>query len=216
LCFGQAVSIMDGNVRRVLTRLLAFGEDLALSSAQKNLNQHAHALLPSGRWVKSMHQYTQGLMDLGATVCHSRQPACDQCQVRAMCQGHASGEPTAFPHKTRKLVRRSQAWWLLLLRTPDGAVWLRKRPPTGIWAGLYGLPVFDSEDGAFQAIPAKLQRQVTVSPSFVHVLTHRDLHLHPLRLTVSASSEWGEGRWCAAEEWPQLGLPAPLRRLLAE
>jgi A/G-specific adenine glycosylase len=216
LCFGQAVSIMDGNVRRVLTRLLAFDEDLALSSAQKNLNHHAQSLLPSGRWVKSMPQYTQGLMDLGATVCHSRQPACEQCPMRAMCQGHASGAPTAFPRKTRKLVRRSQAWWLLLLRSPEGGVWLRKRPAQGIWAGLYGPPVFDSEDLAFQSIPLALHRQVALSTPFVHVLTHRDLHLHPLRLTVPASTTWGEGQWWSADAWPPLGLPAPLRRLLSE
>ena len=214
LCFGQAVSIMDGNVRRVLTRLLAFDEDLALSSAQKNLNQHAHALLPQGRWVKSMHQYTQGLMDLGATVCHSRQPDCDQCPVRAICQGHASGLPTAFPRKTRKLVRRSQAWWLLLLRTPEGAVWLRKRPASGIWAGLYGPPVFDSEALAMAVIPLDWQKNTDVHAPFVHVLTHRDLHLHPMWLTVPASTCWGEGQWWSADAWPQLGLAAPLRRLL--
>jgi len=155
-------------------------------------------------------------MDLGATVCHSRQPACDQCPVSAMCQGRASGAPTTFPRKTRTLVRRSQAWWWLLLRTPEGAVWLRKRPAQGIWAGLYGPPVFDSEALAFQAIPVALHRQAALSPSFVHVLTHRDLHLHPLRLTVPASTTWGEGQWWSAQEWPPLGLPAPLRRLLSE
>jgi A/G-specific adenine glycosylase len=81
---------------------------------------------------------------------------------------------------------------------------------------LYGPPVFDSEEAAFQAIPARLHRHVVLASPFVHVLTHRDLHLHPLRLKVPAASEWGEGRWCLADEWPQLGLPAPLRRLLSE
>lgn len=215
LCFGQAVSIMDGNVRRVLTRLLAFGEDLSTASAQKNLHRLAHDLLPTGKWVKSMHQYTQGLMDLGATVCHTRQPQCGQCPVKALCQAHALGVPTNYPVKTRKLVRRAQSWWLLLPTTAQGAVWLRKRPASGIWAGLYGPPIFESQDEAMQAIPQAWHARVQAQTPFVHVLTHRDLHLHPLHLQVPATSTWGEGQWWAASDWPQLGLPAPLRRLLA-
>jgi len=60
-----------------------------------------------------------------------------------------------------------------------------------------------------------LHRQVALPASFVHVLTHRDLHLHPMCLTVPTSTVWGEGQWWSAQEWPQLGLPAPLRRLLS-
>ncbi len=215
LCFGQAVSIMDGNVRRVLTRLLAFGEDLSVAAAQKNLDQLAHDLLPKGAWVKSMHQYTQGLMDLGATVCHTRQPQCALCPVQPLCQANAKGVPTDYPVKTRKLVRRAQSWWLLLPTTAQGAVWLRKRPPTGIWAGLYGPAIYESEVDAMQAVPLAWHPRVRAQTPFVHVLTHRDLHLHPLHLQVPASSTWGDGQWWQAKDWPGLGLPAPLRRLLS-
>ncbi len=148
-------------------------------------------------------------------MCHTRQPQCGQCPVKALCQAHAQGVPTNYPVKTRKLVRRAQSWWLLLPTTAQGAVWLRKRPASGIWAGLYGPPIFESQDEAMQAIPQAWHARVQAQTPFVHVLTHRDLHLHPLHLQVPASTTWGEGQWWAASDWPQLGLPAPLRRLLA-
>ena len=88
-----------------------------------------------------------------------------------------------------------------------------KRPAKGIWAGLYCLPVFDSREDLLAALPPRVQRKAQDLPPFVHVLTHKDLHLHPVLL--QGVQPQGEGaRWVEAQEWSRLGLPAPMRKLL--
>ena len=93
-------------------------------------------------------------------------------------------------------------------------MWLQKRPDTGIWAGLFSLPVFETEAQLLAAWPQGAQPQF-ITP-WKHVLTHRDLHLHPVRMTGSAPPDpICEGQWVDAQSWPDLGLPAPIRMLLA-
>ena len=84
-----------------------------------------------------------------------------------------------------------------------------------MWAGLYCMPVFDSRDALEQALTARLLGELHEREPFLHVLTHKDLHLHPVQARVAASTTLaGPGQWFAAHEWPALGLPAPVRRLL--
>ncbi|HUR88807.1 MAG TPA: A/G-specific adenine glycosylase [Ramlibacter sp.] len=206
-CFGERVAILDGNVKRVLARVLAF------DGAERELWSHAGALLPARDLAKAMPRYTQGLMDLGATVCLPRNPSCLICPVRDVCAASKAGETERYPAKGRKPKRSAESLWLLRAQTKDGAVWLQKRPGTGVWAGLYCLPVFESRaavDEALPSIPARDQAP------FKHVLTHKDLHLHPVDVQVARKQRLPiEGDWVAAGDWPGLGLPAPIRKLLA-
>jgi A/G-specific adenine glycosylase len=211
-CFGERAAILDGNVKRVLTRVLGYGADLAVAKNEKALWALAQDLLPAQ--AADMPRYTQALMDLGATVCLPRKAQCDACPVSLVCQAKAQGEPLAYPVKTRKLKRSSATLWLLWAVNAQGQVWLQKRPDTGIWAGLFSLPVFDSEADLLAAWGAGRDPQY-VAP-WKHVLTHRDLHLHPVQMTGSAkSSPACEGQWVDADAWPAMGLPAPIRVLLA-
>jgi len=119
--------------------------------------------------------------------------------------------------KTRKLKRSSQSLWLLRARAADGSVWLEKRPATGIWGGLHCLPVFESREALRAALPARARGRLRDDAPFVHVLTHKDLHLHPVAAQLSANGMRARpGAWFAREDWPRLGLPAPIRRLLEE
>jgi A/G-specific adenine glycosylase len=142
------------------------------------------------------------------------------------------GKPELYPVKTRKIKRSSEQLWLLHAQTSQGDVWLMQRPQTGVWAGLYCLPVFDSFEALQAAVPAAYRSQLVDGPVCKHVLTHKDLHLHPVRLalpkpksfsvisTVAAADAAYEsakvegGAWMGAAEWPTLGLPAPVRKLL--
>src|SRR6185369_12702298 len=133
----------DGNVKRVLTRVLRFDADLASAANERRLWDEAQLLLPRRAVAPSMPAYTQGLMDLGATVCTARNPSCPLCPVHDLCAASRQGEPERYPVKTRKLKRSAQSLWLLFARAHDGAVWLAKRPASGIWAGLYCLPVYE-------------------------------------------------------------------------
>ncbi|MBT9596344.1 MAG: A/G-specific adenine glycosylase [Vitreoscilla sp.] len=216
-CFGERVAILDGNVKRVLTRALGFGDDLAVARHERALWALAQDLLPDR---PGMVAYTQGLMDLGATLCSQRQPRCGACPLADGCVARAEGHPEAYPVKTRKL-RRSQRTHALLWLTQGDAVWLQRRPDAGVWAGLWSLPEFESAD-ALQAAVDGWPGTCEALPAFTHVLTHLDLQLTPVRLRLSERarhdaelmSMWPSGRWVARADLPGFGLPAPVARLL--
>jgi A/G-specific adenine glycosylase len=183
-CFGERVAILDGNVKRVLTRVLAYAGDIAQSVSEKTLWAIASDLLPVAPAGEPLHAamstYTQGLMDLGATVCTIRRPACDACPAFAMCLGRAAGMPEKFPVKTRKLKRGKRAGVLLWLQQKD-RVWLVRRADSGVWAQLWSLPEFDTAVALERAVehwPGTLE---WMAP-FKHVLTHFDWLLQPLKL----------------------------------
>jgi A/G-specific adenine glycosylase len=212
-CFGERVAILDGNVKRVLTRVLSFGDDLASARNERVLWDHARGLLPERELHEEMPRYTQGIMDIGATVCLPRNPSCLICPVQDVCAAARDGNPEAYPRKTKKLKRTAESLWLLRAQAEDGSVWLQKRPTPGVWAGLFCLPVFGSREALEQALPSRAP--LRDAPAFVHVLTHKDLHIHPVEVVLPAEWKGIEGGWFAATQWPQLGLPAPVRKLLA-
>ena len=211
-CFQERVAILDGNVKRVLARVLGFGQDLALSSNEKELWAHAQAMLP--KQSKDMPAYTQALMDLGATLCLPRRAQCEQCPVASQCVARALGQPLAYPVKTKRLVRRSESWWLLWAQDRSGRVWLEQRPQRGVWAGLFSMPVFASDEALREAWPQA--KVVACLPAWVHVLTHKDLHLHPVQVRAAAGDVPAnhQGQWFTLEQALKLGLPAPVRKLL--
>lgn len=220
-CFSERVAILDGNVKRVLARVTAFSGDLASSAQERELWAMATELLPRRQLTEAMPRYTQGLMDLGATICTTRQPSCLLCPVQGLCRGRAGGTPEIYPVKTRKLKRSAQSLSLLWAEKADGSVWLDRRAAPGIWGGLYCFPVFGSEDDLLAALPVSLQSRLTAIPPFVHVLTHKDLRLAPMVLALSAREAGttrlpGTGAWFARGTWEALGLPAPIRKLLAQ
>jgi A/G-specific adenine glycosylase len=209
-CFGERVAILDGNVKRVLARVLGYSADLAQSANERALWDQATALLPHNDLPDAMPRYTQGLMDLGATLCTLRQPQCLLCPVQKLCSGLAAGDPTRYPVKTRKLKRSAQALSLLWAQQPDGSVWLEKRPVPGIWGGLYCLPVFESDDALKAHLPTPLHARLEPLPRFVHVLTHKDLHLSPWIAGFQAGQAMpealqpalGTGAWFGPAAWP--------------
>ena len=217
LCFGERVAILDGNVKRVLTRVLGFEADLAVAANERMLWDQATGLLPRRDLDTTMQRYTQGMMDLGATVCLTRNPLCLVCPVSNICVAGRAGVPEKYPVKTRKLKRSAQSLWLLWAQTPDAAVYLQKRPTPGVWAGLYCFPLFDSLDALVQTVPVAWRCALHDAPAVKHVLTHKDLHLHPVRVQLPAAElEKLGGEWLSADQWPQIGLPAPIRKLLLQ
>ena len=183
-CFDERIAILDGNVKRVLARVRGFADDLAVVRHERALWDLAQAMVPAA--ATDMPAYTQGLMDLGATVCLPRAPLCGVCPVQSLCTAKGAGEPTRYPVRTRKLKR----------------------------SGLYCLPVFESDAALRAAVPA--QAATVDGVPFVHVLTHKDLHLHPVVVDLGTQSPAGAGAWVGADQWPALGLPAPVRKLLAD
>lgn len=214
-CFGQRAPILDANVRRVLTRVLGFGADLAVAANERALWERATELLPRSHLGHSMPRYTQGLMDLGAMVCLARKPLCTQCPLQSQCRALQEGKPENYPVKTRKLIRKAESWWLLLLRDTTGRVCLERRPSAGIWPGLHSLPMYAGRGELAAHSALSVATHILELPSFLHVLTHRDLHLYPVVVEMDTNTSPNhEGAWFSSEQWCSLGLPAPIRKLL--
>jgi len=217
--FGERAAILDGNVKRVLTRVLGFGEDLAVAAHERTLWQQAESLLPE----RGIEAYTQGLMDLGATLCSARAPACERCPLEAPCVARREGRPERYPLKTRRTKRGSRHNALLWLAL-GGRLWLTQRPPKGVWAGLWTLPLFDSV-AALEALVADWPGTSSALPPIDHALTHFDWrlepwqHLLPARLAAAKrdaiEATLPDGRWFTRDEALAIGLPAPIRKLIA-
>jgi A/G-specific adenine glycosylase len=215
LCFGERVAILDGNVKRVLTRYLGFADDLALAAHERRLWDQATQLLPTDNLLQNMARYTQGMMDLGATVCATRNPACPACPLAQRCAAHALGSPEKFPLKTRKLKRSAQSIWLLWAVAHDGAVWLSRRPTPGVWAGLYCLALFEDRPALQAAVAGQGAHVLQDLPAFKHVLTHKDLYLHPVLLRLPGRRALAlDGQWFDAAQIARMGLPAPITKML--
>ena len=220
-CYSERVAILDGNVKRVLTRVLAVQEDMSLKPSENALRIIANRLLPKRNLPGNMPRYTQGIMDLGATICKTTKPGCEVCPVQSFCQGRIDGNPEKYPVKTRKIKRSAVTLWLLWAKNSEGEVWLDKRPANGIWGGLYCFPLFENEASARGALPPALQNRAELLPPIKHVLTHKDLQLNVLITNWGANKKsWqttaeSAGRWLTRSQYLQLGLPAPIRTLLA-
>ncbi|MDH5541073.1 MAG: A/G-specific adenine glycosylase [Rhizobacter sp.] len=219
-CFGERAAILDGNVKRVLTRAFGFSADLAEAANERELWVLAEHVLPE----RGIEAYTQGLMDLGATLCTARAPQCAACPLQGRCVARRTASQQDYPVKSRRLRRgrREHVWLWLQWRDQ---FWLVQRPPRGVWAGLWSLPEYESST-AFDAASATWPGAAERLPTLVHTLTHFDWTLHPVRWTLSARtgaarvqalvSAWPEGRWFTRGQLGALGLPAPVRRLLQD
>ena len=217
-CFGERVAILDGNVKRVLARAFGFDGDLSQARHQRELWALAESLLPQN----NIESYSQGLMDLGATLCQLRNPLCGSCPVSTGCVAGTTGTQSDYPVKLRRLKRgaRENVWLLLEWR---GQVWLERRPDSGVWAGLWSLPEFDAPRG-LEVASAGWPGGAQALPTVIHALTHFDWTLHPVRWSLPARcgaarvskivSAWPTGRWFSRCDALALGLPAPLRKLL--
>jgi len=217
-CFGERVAILDGNVKRVLTRVLGFDADLSRSANERALWTQAQALVP----LRGVEAYTQGLMDLGATLCVARRPACERCPLAGLCVARREGRPEAYPVKLRRLQRGRRAHALLWLAQAD-RLWLVRRPERGVWAGLWSLPEFDTP-AELRALTQGWPGRGEALPPIEHALTHFDWTLQPQRWVLPArlsaarlatlTAALPEGQWVGVTQALQMGLPAPLRKLL--
>ncbi|HEX6018172.1 MAG TPA: A/G-specific adenine glycosylase [Burkholderiaceae bacterium] len=219
-CFDERAAILDGNVERVLARYSGFAVDLATTAARRELWTYAESLLPER--AADMPAYTQGLMDLGATVCLARQPLCDACPLSERCVARIGGRTAELPLRLRRRRRGQRSHVLLWLRHRDDVL-LWRRPERGVWAGLWSLPQFDDLRAA-RAAAARWPGRCRALPQIHHVLTHFDWQLLPLRVELpprtaaarreSIAAEL-DGRWIDATAALRMSLPAPVRKLLA-
>ncbi|OZI77409.1 A/G-specific adenine glycosylase [Bordetella genomosp. 12] len=215
--YGERSPIMDGNVKRVFTRHFGIEGDPARREVESRLWQLAEDQVRAVPDL-DMTAYTQGLMDLGATLCTRGKPACERCPVAPSCIARRDGRQQELPTpKTRRAVPERQTAMLVLEH--DGAILLQQRPSPGIWGGLWSLPEFDAAGDARLA-----SRSLGLEPqahyelaAFAHTFTHYRLHVRPWYVPVrlaGLSAGALPARWVPAGELGTIALPAPIKKLL--
>jgi len=213
---GERHPILDGNVKRVLARVFAVEAPPDSAAGLKALWALAEAATPHRR----VADYTQAIMDLGATVCTRANPACGRCPLAGLCAAFATGRTGEIPAARRRAPRRQESAHVVLV-TAGGRVLLERRPPRGIWGGLFAPPQFADGAAARAFVAARFPKAPALVrlPKLRHAFTHFDLDIEPwvVRLPRQpARVEEGGARWHELKALGAVGLPAPVARLLEE
>ena len=212
---GLPAPILDGNVKRVLSRYRCVDGWYGQTAVERQLWELTTALTP----VKNTGRFNQAMMDLGATVCTRSKPDCSHCPLQRNCLAWKTGSPTDWPHKKPKKAKPARRT-VMLLAISDQSVLLRRRPPTGIWGGLWSFPQFNDVKSLHEyarSLGAYNENEVERWQLFKHSFTHFDLEITPIKIVLKELS----GRRIMDEEsccWVDGDLPggcaAPVKRLL--
>lgn len=216
-CFGAQVPILDGNVKRLLCRVLGVEGYPGTPAVETRLWRDAATLLPDDE----IAAYIQAQMDMGATVCTRSRPRCDACPVADLCVARCSNRVGELPASRPRKTLPEREVVVLLLRHGD-CVLLETRPPVGIWGGLASLPELPEHLGVADVAEYCLRQlgasigTVLPAPTFAHSFTHFKLYIRPLVCAVVGLSGLAEPkwRWVAQADLAQAALPAPMRKLL--
>jgi A/G-specific adenine glycosylase len=218
---GTRAAILDGNVKRVFARVFGIDEFPGVKAVEDGLWRRADALLPA----EGIEAYTQGLMDLGATLCTRSSPDCARCPLRQRCVAYATGRTAELPvRKPKKTLPEKQA--ALLLVIDQGQVLLEQRAQSGIWGGLMSLPEVDGHAvraplGVDAVAPAAgvfgEVSEVSALLPLVHVFTHYRLHIAPFQVSLSRRAPLAAPYlWWDLARIDSAPLPAPVKKLLLE
>lgn len=238
--YGTKAAILDGNVKRVFARVFGIDAYPGLKLIEDDLWLRAQALLPE----TDIQSYTQGLMDLGATLCTRSKPECTRCPLQSRCNAVATHRTDQLPvRKPKKVQKEKQATMLVILH--DDHVLLEMRPDSGIWGGLYSLPELDGMQAVEVSAQSSAELENTVlqkknphtlsaeserfiaqfgiadqkyaMPSRAHVFTHFKLHIAPLCVILKSKQAHiaqPQYTWHALNNIHNIGLPAPIKTLL--
>lgn len=227
--YGVRAAILDGNVKRVFARVFGVKDDVGASFVEERLWARANALLPA----RDIGAYTQGLMDLGATICTRTKARCQQCPLMSRCVAYATDQVHALPvRKPKKITPQKQVVMFVIV---DGDyILLQQRPNEGIWGGLLSLPevggysvVADGDDIVHPEISfAKMQKYLAAFgrvvsynrlPALLHVFTHFKLHILPYHIVMergAAACLPVDCAWYAKDQLAKAHLPAPIKKIL--
>ena len=217
--FGERAAILDGNVKRVLARHFAVAGHPGASSVERALWAIAEQQLPDS----DIGTYTQGLMDLGSSICTRSQPQCPGCPVRTTCIARRDGRTAELPSPRPSKARPQRAATLALIRDDCGAVLLERRAPAGIWGGLLSLPEFEAEVSDSD-LAQQIELRFALAASVIepmepvrHEFSHYSFVMRPRLVRASrtcAAAEAAGVEWLGPDRFEHAALPAPIRRLL--
>ena len=219
LAKGQRAVILDGNVKRVIARYFAIAGWPGTAAVSNRLWALADSVTPPDR----VAHYNQAIMDLGATVCSRSRPSCGACPLRNGCVAHRQGNPEAHPGRKPKKALPEKAVRMLLVCDPEGAVLIERRPPTGVWGGLWCLPETAVDTDPLDWCIDQLAEAAVLGrrlPARRHTFSHFHLDIEPIEILLdrpgSAVMEAHSRLWYNPKAPNSVGLAAPVARLLAE
>ena len=210
--------ILDGNVKRVLTRFFAIPGWPGERAVELRLWDEVERLTPRTR----LRDYTQVMMDLGATVCTRRQPDCPACPLQKACLAHAAGNPHDYPTSKPKKTLPVRQTMMLLARDSEDRILLVQRPPSGLWGGLWCFPECEDDNVDTGLAPHGLRATGAERlPGFRHTFSHFHLDIAPVLVDTRPSNrqavaEAPPTRWVNPARPGRLGLAAPVKRLLEQ
>jgi len=216
LSLGQHHPILDGNVKRVLSRCYAIEGWPGEKKVENRLWAIAEEVTPA----KGVEQFNQAMMDLGAMVCTRSKPKCELCPLNTQCESYAQNSWAKYPGKKPKKTLPERTAFMLMIQHKDN-VWLEQRPPVGLWGGLFCFPQFASEEELESGLHKygvtlnQLQQQV----AFRHTFSHFHLDIVPMWLnlrSVPGCMDEGAGLWYNLAQPQSVGLAAPVERLLTQ
>ena len=214
---GERHAILDGNVKRVLARYHAIDGWPGTTAVAKRLWSLAEGHTPETR----VAAYSQAMMDLGATLCTRSRPRCSECPVASDCAALGSGRVAQLPAPKPRRAMPVRTTRMLLLCAADGAVLLQRRPPAGIWGGLWSFPQCPPEADPATWCRSELGLAVEIGdhwPTLRHTFSHFHLDITPVlaraRTEDGAVMEAGQYVWYNGGHIDRLGLAAPVQRLL--
>ncbi|CAG0970936.1 Adenine DNA glycosylase [Burkholderiales bacterium] len=215
--FGERRAILDGNVKRVLARAFAITGFPGAGAVEKVLWRLAESLLPE----REVARYHQALMDLGATVCTARRPECAHCPLTETCLAKSQGRVAELPEPRPRRSLPTRECFVAVLRA-GRSVLLERRPPCGIWGGLWSLPEFADESalaGYVAALPGTTVLRGEDMPELRHSFTHFRLLLRPRCYELEARPSLAHdsaSAWQSIETLAELALPTPVARILRQ
>ncbi|HEX9390507.1 MAG TPA: A/G-specific adenine glycosylase [Usitatibacteraceae bacterium] len=215
--FGTRGAILDGNVKRVFARHFGVDGDIRSKPVEDKLWTLVQEMLPQ----KNIEAYTQGLMDLGASLCARREPGCLSCPVMSSCVAYQTGRIDELPGRGLKRETPHKETQMLVL-IASGEVLLEKRPPTGIWGSLWSLPEVPVDIDGMQFAKAHFgvtAGKIKKCAPLEHGFTHYSLTIHPLEIAVSRRTPLAmqsTAMWLNLADALAAALPAPVRKILAE
>lgn len=215
ISMSQRHPILDGNVKRVLTRYFGIAGFPGEASIDRKLWELADACTPA----QKLGDYTQAIMDLGATICVRSRPLCSACPVATHCVARQKGLQSVLPTRRIRKERPQRDAFAVLVIRHDGAVLLEKRPAAGLWGGLWAFPQFDDRALASQWLNERFGVVTeAMAEVYRHGFTHFDLQLHPLVARIDsppARVEDGDlQQWYDATQPAKIGLTKPVVDLI--
>ncbi|CAM4442905.1 MAG: Adenine DNA glycosylase [Legionellaceae bacterium] len=217
IAMGQSTAILDGNVKRVLSRYHAVEGWPGNLTVTNKLWEYAIQYTPTTR----VKEYTQAMMDLGAMICTRTKPKCNICPLEQHCVAHQLNNETAYPTRKPTKILPNKSIKMLILKQANNSILLIKRPPVGIWGGLWSFPecTLDMELSKLYSHFGIIEIADEESlPSFRHTFSHFHLDIYPIVTHVKKCHyqimDENQMIWYNHEESPKLGLATPVKQLL--